>query len=183
MSSPAARDLSLDAFRGLTVLLMVLVNLQVGGHAFAWIDHAEWNGLTLADLVFPWFLLIVGLSIPLAIDGRPVSGVRIVRRSVLLFAIGIALALLIRPKFEPEQIRWMGVLQRIAFVYLACALLAKATRGWRVSAAVAALCLIAHTLLLLTPAPGDVAPSLAAGEGMASWFDRLLLPGRIYRTT
>ncbi len=177
------RDHALDAFRGLTVVLMVLVNLQPPGNALPWLAHAPWDGLTLADLVFPWFLLIVGLSIPLAIDGREVRVTRIVRRSVLLFAIGVVLALMIRPRFEPEQIRWMGVLQRIAIVYLACALLAVATRGWRGPAVVAVLCLAAHSALLLTPAPGEAAPSLSAGEGMAGWLDQRLLPGRVSRTT
>lgn len=178
------RDHALDAFRGLTVLLMILVNVQGSGEAaFPLLKHAEWNGLTLADLVFPWFLLIVGLSTPLAIDGRHAGTWRIVRRSALLFAIGVALALMIRPRFDPDQIRWMGVLQRIGIVYLACALLAKWTRGWRVPAMVAVACLIVHTLVLLSPAPGQATPSLLAGEGMAGWLDRLLLPGRIYRTT
>ena len=63
---PHSRDLSLDAFRGLTVMLMIIVNMQGNGElAFAALEHAPWNGLTFADLVFPWFLFIVGLSIPL----------------------------------------------------------------------------------------------------------------------
>jgi predicted acyltransferase len=63
------RDPSLDSFRGLDVLLMILVNVQGNGEiAFATLKHAEWNGLTFADLVFPIFLLIVGLSAPLALD-------------------------------------------------------------------------------------------------------------------
>ena len=68
------RDLSLDAFRGLTVILMIIVNLQgYGDAAYSALKHAEWNGMTFADLVFPWFLFIVGLSIPLALD-RASSG-------------------------------------------------------------------------------------------------------------
>lgn len=174
------RDLSLDAFRGLTVLLMILVNVQgSGANAYAMLRHAEWNGVTLADLVFPWFLLIVGVSVQLAIDGRDAAWGRIVRRGVLLFAIGVALALMIRPT---EPVRWMGVLQRIGIVYIACAAVAKTTRGWRAPATLAAVALAIHTALLLTPAPSETAASLAPGGGMAGWLDRLL-PGRLYRTT
>ncbi len=178
------RDSSLDAFRGLTVVAMILVNVQgAPPAAYAWLTHAEWHGMTPADLVFPWFLLIVGLSIPLAIDGRAVPALRIVRRAALLFAIGVVLALLIRPRFEPEQIRWMGVLQRIGIVYLAAALFARTFGGWRAPALAAAVLMTAHLVLLTLPAPGAVQASLAPGEGMAGWLDRALLPGRIYRTT
>lgn len=178
------RDLSLDAFRGLTVVAMILVNVQgTPPLAYGWLSHAEWNGMTGADLIFPWFLLIVGLSIPLAIDGRAVGAGRIVRRSLLLFVLGVVLALLIRPRFEPEQIRWMGVLQRIGIVYLAAALVARATRGWRVPLLLATGAMAFHALLLLTPAPGTATASLAAGQGMAAWLDQALLPGRLYRTT
>lgn len=176
-----ARDPSLDAFRGLTVLLMAVVNLQGSGeHAFRLLEHAPWNGLTLADLVFPWFLLIVGLSVPLALDGRTTPVGRIVRRAALLFALGVVLAWLIKPSLDIAQVRWMGVLQRIGIVYLACALAARADRGWRGPALLAAVCLIVHAILLHS-APPDGPASLAQGQGMASWLDRTLLPGRFYR--
>ena len=72
MTAPV-RDLSLDAFRGLTVVLMVIVNVQGSGDdAFSLLNHAPWHGLTFADLVFPWFLFIVGLSAPLALAPKSV---------------------------------------------------------------------------------------------------------------
>lgn len=181
------RDQSLDAFRGLTVMLMVIVNIQGSGDdAFFWLKHAEWNGLTLADLVFPWFLFIVGLSAPLALErpGQQRDWPRIIRRTALLFLIGIALAWLIRPRFEFDDIRIAGVLQRIAIVYLACALIMAMKGGWRWPALAAVALMAAHGLMLLfMPAPGAALPSLNAGEGIAGWFDQQFLPGRIYRKT
>ncbi len=181
------RDQSLDAFRGLTVLLMVIVNIQGSGDdAFFWLKHAEWNGLTLADLVFPWFLFIVGLSAPLALErpGQVHDWPRIIRRTALLFLIGVALAWLIRPRFELSDIRIAGVLQRIAIVYLACALIMTMKGGWRWPAIIAVAVMAVHGLmLLLVPAPGAVLPSLNPGEGIAGWLDQQLLPGRIYRKT
>jgi predicted acyltransferase len=181
------RDQSLDAFRGLTVMLMVIVNIQGSADdAYFWLKHAEWNGLTLADLVFPWFLFIVGLSGPLALErpGQQRDWARILRRTVLLFLIGVILAWLIRPRFEFADIRIAGVLQRIAIVYLACALIMAMKSGWRWPAIAAVGVMVIHGLMLLfVPAPGAALPSLTAGEGIAGWLDQQLLPGRIYRKT
>lgn len=164
---------------------MVLVNLQGSGEAAPyWIKHATWHGLTFADLVFPWFILIVGLSVALAMDGRPHAGIApVLRRTAVLLAIGIALGWLIRPTLDLSEVRWVGVLQRIAIVYLACALAARSTRGIATVAALALSCLLAHAaILLLVTAPGETAPSLAMGQGASGWFDRALVPGRLYKT-
>ena len=180
------RDLSLDAFRGLTVILMIIVNMQGNGDAaYAALKHAEWNGLTFADLVFPWFLFIVGLSIPLALD-RAHSGspwLIVFRRSCVLFVLGVILSWLIRP-VEFDQIRWMGVLQRIGIVYLACALVVLVRPGWKLAALLSVLILLLHSWLILkVPAPGELVPSLNPGEGLTGWLDRQYLPGRLLRKT
>jgi predicted acyltransferase len=177
------RDLSLDAFRGLTVILMIIVNLQGNGDAaFAALKHAEWHGLTFADLVFPWFLFIVGLSIPLALDragsGSPWPGV--LRRFLILFILGVVLAWFIRP-VEFDQIRWMGVLQRIAIVYLACAAVVLVSRGWMVAALLALAILVAHSWLLVVAVDGT--NSLTTGAGLNAWLDQQFLPGRLLRKT
>ena len=177
------RDLSLDAFRGLTVLLMIIVNIQGNGDAaYAALKHAEWHGLTFADLVFPWFLFIVGLSVPLALD-RAHSGSpwpQVIRRTLLLFALGVILSWLIRP-VEFGQIRWMGVLQRIAFVYLACAALLLWTRGWVTAAAMAGAALLLHSWLLFVAVDG--VNSLTEGAGLNAALDQQWLPGRLLRKT
>jgi predicted acyltransferase len=177
------RDLSLDAFRGLTVILMIIVNIQGNGDAaFAPLKHAEWHGLTFADLVFPWFLFIVGLSIPLALD-RVHSGSpwpQVLRRSFVLFALGVVLAWLIRP-VEFDQIRWMGVLQRIGFVYLACAAVVLLARNWWLALLLAIAALVVHSWLLFIPIDG--ANSLTEGAGLNASLDQDLLPGRLLRKT
>lgn len=133
------RIVSLDAFRGLTIMLMILVNNPGDwGSIYAPLKHADWHGWTPTDLVFPFFLFIVGVAIPLALGKRKESGdtAKVVRhiilRSLALFLIGVSLSgfgLLF--KLGPEygigdllaNIRIPGVLQRIAICYLVVSLL------------------------------------------------------------
>jgi predicted acyltransferase len=147
-ATTAQRDLSLDSFRGVDVLLMILVNVQGNdAAAFPLLKHAEWNGLTFADLVFPIFLLIVGLSAPLAFD-RPGITIRwsaILRRTFLLFMIGVGLSWLIKPTLEPDLIRWTGVLQRIAIVYLVCVIVIVIRRGARLAMGITVFMLAFHS--------------------------------------
>ncbi len=179
------RDGSLDGLRGLDILLMILVNLQGSDEAaFPWLVHASWQGLTFADLVFPVFLLITGLSTPLALDraGYSFSWLAIFKRVFLLFMIGVLLGWLIRPSFDPAMIRWTGVLQRIAIVYLVCAAVVVAQRGIILPLLLALFLLAGHSfVLLLVAAPGETAPSLVAGQGMSGWLDQHFLPGRVHR--
>jgi predicted acyltransferase len=175
------RDLSLDAFRGLTVILMIIVNIQGNGEAaFAALKHAEWDGLTFADLVFPWFLFIVGLSVPLALDRglNRSPWLQLLKRSLVLFALGVILAWLIRP-VEFDQIRWMGVLQRIGIVYLACAAVVLLTRNWWIAAIASLAALALHSWLIFLPVDG--VNSLTEGAGLNASLDQNLLPGRLLR--
>lgn len=179
------RDPSLDSFRGIDVLLMILVNVQGdGAAAFAPLRHAEWNGLTFADLVFPIFLLIVGLSAPLALDkpGRVFRWTAIGRRAVLLFMIGVALSWLIRPTLDPDLIRWTGVLQRIAIVYLICAAVIFVRRSALLPMLVAVSLLLFHAWMLLNVGtPLGAPPGMEPGEGISGWLDQNLIPGRVLR--
>jgi predicted acyltransferase len=181
------RDMSLDAFRGIDVLLMILVNVQGSDDAaFALLKHAEWNGLTFADLVFPIFLLITGLSAPLALDrvDRPVSWPAILKRVALLFMIGVALSWLIKPTLDPNLIRWTGVLQRIAIVYLVCAIVIILRRGAGLAVGLALILMALHTWILLkVGAPGGNGPSMEPGMGMSGWLDQNFIPGRVLRKT
>ena len=181
------RDYSLDLFRGITILLMVVVNVQGSpDHVYPLIEHAQWNGLTLADLVFPWFLFIAGLSAPLAMDRAHTTSPwpNIVKRAAILFGIGMLLSWLIHPTLDPDKIRWTGVLQRIAIVYVLCVAVILARPGYVLAMLLAGFILVLHSwLLLYVPAPGEAVPSLAAGEGLSGWLDRLLVPGRILRKT
>ena len=180
-----ARDPSLDSFRGIDVLLMILVNVQGNSDAaFSMLKHAEWHGLTFADLVFPIFLLIVGLSAPLALDkpGHILSWGAICRRAFLLFIIGVGLSWLIRPTLDPDMIRWTGVLQRIAIVYLVCAAVIVVRRGAALAAFIAILLLVAHSWMLLrVGAPSGGPPSMNPGMGISGWLDQNFIPGRVLR--
>uniref|UniRef100_A0A1B0BY02 Heparan-alpha-glucosaminide N-acetyltransferase catalytic domain-containing protein n=1 Tax=Glossina palpalis gambiensis TaxID=67801 RepID=A0A1B0BY02_9MUSC len=116
---------SLDTFRGLTIVLMIFVN-NGGGH-YWWIEHAPWNGLHLADIVFPSFLWIMGVCIPISIKSQITRDVtkyrivlRILWRSLKLFSIGLCLNSINGPKLE--NLRIMGVLQRLGVAYLICGL-------------------------------------------------------------
>ncbi|NCT71416.1 MAG: DUF5009 domain-containing protein [Xanthomonadaceae bacterium] len=132
MSAAPARFASVDALRGLTVAAMLLVNTPGDwSHVYAPLLHAEWHGVTPTDLVFPFFLFIVGVSIALGVVPRAEAGVprRALVRAVLwraakIVALGLALHLLAyllldRPSFRP----W-GVLQRIGLCFAIAGLLA-----------------------------------------------------------
>lgn len=122
---PAKKRLqSLDTFRGITMVLMIFVNS--GGGKYWWIDHASWNGLHLADIVFPSFLWIMGVCIPISIKSQLSRGVQktdilktVIWRSIKLFFLGLFLNSINGPTFE--DLRIMGVLQRFGIAYLVVA--------------------------------------------------------------
>ena len=122
------RLVSLDLFRGATIAFMIVVNSQTNEEAFWPLRHASWNGWTPTDLVFPFFLFIVGVSLVLSFQSRLAHGcskstlmLRVVRRSAILFAIGLALNGL--GSLSLEHWRIPGVLQRIAIAYCAAAVI------------------------------------------------------------
>ncbi len=188
MTASEQRLVSLDAFRGLTIGAMVLVN-NPGSfeHVHAPLEHAEWHGWTPTDLVFPFFLFIVGVSMTFALPrqlealGKPALYRRVLRRCVLLFALGLLLNL--SPEFALGDLRIAGVLQRIAIVYLAVSVLYLETSR-RTQIAVA-LALLGGYWLLMTraAAPGFEAGDLSPEGNLASWIDRRFLPGRLWRET
>src|SRR5512145_1432186 len=118
------RLVSLDAFRGLTIAAMVLVN-NPGTWAAVHppLRHAAWHGWTATDLVFPFFLFIVGVAIPLSLEHRAPAPalVRVLRRASVIFALGLVLNGAAGADWA--TIRIPGVLQRIAVCYVAGAVL------------------------------------------------------------
>jgi len=180
---------SLDALRGLTIAGMILVNNPGSwDHVFAPLRHAEWHGWTPTDLVFPFFLFIVGVSISLSfsrkiersIENRPLY-FKIIKRSLILFALGILLALI--PRFNFATLRIPGVLQRIALCYLFSSLLflKTGTKG----RAIASLFLLAFYWLImkLIPVPGYGAGILSYEGNLCSYIDSKLLAGHLYKPT
>jgi predicted acyltransferase len=184
---PERRILSIDVFRGLTVAGMVLVNNPgTWGAVYAPLRHADWHGWTPTDLIFPFFLFIVGVAIPLALgrrlredSGRGPIVLRILRRAAIIFALGLVLHAV--SNFDAATIRLPGVLQRIAVCYLVAALVFVFT-GWRTQAAVAGAALLAYwALLTLVPVPGFGAGDLGKEGNLAAWLDRILLGPHIWR--
>ena len=180
------RFLALDVFRGLTIAGMIVVNDPGDwGAVYAPLLHADWHGLTPTDLVFPFFLFIVGVSVVLAytkrLDRGDVSSsmyVKVFMRAALIFGLGILLALF--PEFDFSDIRIPGVLQRIAIVFLVCSLLFlntdRRTQIW-----IAGLGLVGYWLAMaLLPIPIDdvIREALATGEVMRSaGFGRVPVDG------
>ena len=120
------RLLSLDIVRGLTVAGMIMVN-NGHGKAFEMLRHAKWNGLSLSDFVFPFFLFIMGVSIFLSYSRRGFTLTRsnflkILKRTVILFLLGIAINWVDKLLYTDlvtsfEELRFWAVLQRIALCY------------------------------------------------------------------
>lgn len=184
-SPTSGRLLSLDAFRGLTVAAMILVN-NAGdwGHIYPPLEHADWHGWTPTDLIFPFFLFIVGVSITYALGGKQTGGLgrKIVRRGLTLFALGLFLNFF--PKFDPTTVRIPGVLQRIGLVYIACSFIylnytERQQRWW-----LAGLLIGYWLLMTLVPVPGVGYPNLEPTTNLSAWLDNLILtPAHVYKAT
>lgn len=170
------RLLSLDVFRGVTVASMILVNNPGDwGHIYAPLDHAEWNSCTPTDLIFPFFLFIVGVSISFAFQGKVADSktvIKIFTRSLKLFGLGLFLSLF--PKFDISVVRIPGVLQRIAMVFLFCSLIFLVTKN-RTQHIIFVLILIGYWVLMaLIPVP-DYGPANFEPEfNLGAYFDRLI---------
>jgi predicted acyltransferase len=180
-ASVPARLFSLDVFRGLTVMAMILVNNPGDwGHIYWPLEHAEWNGWTPTDLIFPFFLFIVGVSLAYALAGAknahaPLGPVmaRVARRAAILFALGVFTSLY--PEFDFLGVRIMGVLQRIALVFLGCSFI-YLTTSWRTQVILLITLLVGYAMLLqVVPVPGVGPASLAPTTNLGAWLDRLVL--------
>jgi len=177
---------SLDAFRGLTIAAMVLVN-NPGSWNFVYppLRHAEWHGWTPTDLIFPFFLFIVGVSLALSLSRRKEEGrgmiliyAKIAERSILLFALGLFLWLV--PHFRTAGIRIPGVLQRIAVCFLIGSLIYLRTDG-KLRLVVILVFLAGYWLALkLIPVPGVGAGGLAHDGNLPGYIDDKLLHGHLY---
>lgn len=179
------RLVSLDVFRGITIAGMILVNNPGSNHLYWPLEHAAWHGWTPTDLIFPFFLFIVGISITLALGRRVEMGgsqhdllLKIVRRSLIIFLLGLIING--SPYFHLSTIRIPGVLQRIAVCYFVVSLIFVYTK-WKTQAALAVALLISYWLLMIhVAAPGFVAGDLTRQGSLASYVDRAALAGHIY---
>jgi predicted acyltransferase len=186
-SSLSGRMLSLDVFRGLTIAGMILVNNPGTWSSIHWpLEHAEWNGWTPTDLIFPFFLFIVGVSITLAFARRVESGsdqhallLKVIKRAAIIFALGVFLNGF--PYFNLAEIRIAGVLQRISVCYLIASLIFLKTT-WRTQAiTVGVLLLFYWFLMTVVPVMVFGANDLSKEGNLAAHVDRWLMGKHIWK--
>ncbi len=194
------RLVSLDVFRGLTVMAMILVTNPGTYSAVYWpLLHADWNGWTPTDMIFPSFLFTAGVAITFSLASRMRRGDRsgtlaghILRRSGILIALGLFLNAF--PQFDLPTLRIPGVLQRIALCYLCGGLLylflardeewsGKApgrarTRVSGLAVVTVAILIVYWALVKLVPVPGFGAGRLDSFGNLGAYIDRTLLGTR-----
>src|ERR1700694_5498949 len=204
LASKRERLLSLDVFRGMTVAGMLLVNNPGTWSAiFPPLEHAEWNGWTPTDLIFPFFLFIVGITTHLSLSARRARGdddsaivKQILRRGLIIYLLGFAMAMFPfyqwgtidpipnagawdRILFRIEHVRILGVLPRIAIVYVCAALLTLKTTVKQQIVIVAALLFGYWFAMTLIPVPGEgVVGALLLDthdRNLAAYLDRAIL--------
>lgn len=187
MEEKAKRMVSLDVFRGVTIMGMILVNNPGSwSHIYKPLGHAPWHGWTPTDFIFPFFLFIVGVAMSLSFSKRLERGdtraqlmVKVVRRTLILFAIGIFLNLF--PYFKFSDVRILGVLQRIALCYFFSSLIIlffnqRLQIGWTI------FLLVLYALLIkLIPVPGYGAGVLEPKGNLCWYIDSRLLAGHTWR--
>ncbi len=183
------RLISLDVFRGLTIAVMILVNNPGSwSHVYGPLRHAQWHGWTFADTVFPFFLFIVGVAIAFSFGSRleAESGkrslyIKIIRRTLILFALGLFLGGF--PFYELATLRIPGVLQRIAVCYLITSVIFlnstwKGQLAWAIG-----LLLFYWAIMEWIPVPGTGAGLYEKGSNLAAWVDGRLLAGHMWPVT
>lgn len=180
------RWIALDFFRGLTIALMIIANNPGDWkEEYYQLQHAEWFGITFADFIAPIFIFIMGVSIALAFSKQLEKGVntkifykKIAKRAVILFLLGLSINLLLMSAWGGFRI--VGVLQRIAIVYVVCSILFLKTK-WKTQLMIGLGVLIAYCLLfLVVPVPGLGKVSLSVQNNWLSWVDTHFLPGLLY---
>jgi predicted acyltransferase len=193
---PAERLMCLDIFRGLMVAGMILVDNPGSDEKAYWaIKHAEWNGWTTADFIFPAFLFLVGVSIVFAFAARLRRGesrgqilLHAFKRSLILIAVGLFVNASPIIGVDLHAWRLEGVTQRIAVCYFVAAILVLWSdfRGQLIAIVV---CLVGYwALLRFAPVPGlgvpgrDI-PFMDPDKNIAAWFDRKLFMGHLFDGT
>jgi predicted acyltransferase len=149
--------------------------------------HPYWVGLRFYDLIFPLFVFITGVAITLSLprlverEGKANAHGRVIRRALILYVLGLIYYGGLRGSFD--EIRYVGVLQRIAFCYLAASILFL-NLNWRGLLAVTVGLLAGYwALMTFVPVPGVGAGSYAPNANLTNWLDTQFLPGRMWDKT
>ena len=185
----AGRLVALDAFRGLTIAFMVLVNDPGDGRHVYWpLEHAQWNGWTPTDVVFPSFLWIAGVAMTLSLAKRTAAGasrpallLQALRRAAIIFVLG--LVVYAAPRFDLHTQRIMGVLQRIAICYFIATAIYLTTKVRGQIAWIAGLLAVYWLIMALAPVPGFGAGRLDVEGNFAHYVDRIVLGSHNYHAT
>jgi predicted acyltransferase len=196
--APAGRLDSLDALRGFDMLWIsggdMLVNALrdiTGWPALQWasvqLEHVEWEGFHFYDLIFPLFLFISGVTIPLALARRRAKGERssslifkFTRRALLLVFLGMVYNGFFN--FDWPNMRYASVLARIGLGYYFAALIVMYATP-RIQAITAGAILLGYwAIIALVPVPGIGAGVITPAGSIVGYVDRLLLPGKLYFT-
>ena len=193
MTEPKQRLLSLDFFRGLTVAAMILVNNPGSwSHIYAPLEHAEWNGCTPTDLIFPFFLWIVGVSIAFAMGSNKADPsthqktiIKAIKRGITLYLLGFFLAIfgkimavIIDGKSLAEAfqtVRLLGVLQRIGIVFTISSIIFLRVSNKGIFKLFIAILAIYWALMTFVPVPGIGYANLEKETNLAAWIDRGIL--------
>ena len=189
----SSRLLSLDVFRGATVAGMMMVNNPGSwSNIYPPFKHAAWNGWTFTDLIFPFFLWIVGVAMTFSFSKRVEQGadrnklmLHTLQRALSIFAIGLFLngfpfGLIFGHQFSWAAIRIPGVLQRIAICYLvAGSIVLYTNRLWQIRWTVIFL-IVYWILIKMVPVP-DFGPGVLEAKGSLAWYiDSILLSGHTW---
>ncbi|MDN3586542.1 DUF5009 domain-containing protein [Pedobacter aquatilis] len=187
MSQPKQRLLSLDFFRGLTVAAMILVNNPGSwGHIYAPLEHAEWNGCTPTDLIFPFFLWIVGVSIAFAMSSSKAEPsthnktiVKAIKRGLILYFLGFFLAIFGKLINDPanalQTVRLLGVLQRIGIVFIISSIIFLKVSERNIFKTLIVILAVYWALMTLVPVPGVGYANMEKETNLAAWIDRGIL--------
>ena len=176
------RIVSVDIFRGMTIVLMILVNTPgTWSNVYPPLLHAEWHGYTPTDLVFPFFLFIVGTSIVFAYRNKQASAAvykKITIRTLKLIGLGLFLgAFTIHFPFFKEfgEIRFPGVLQRIGVVFFFASVL-YLNLNWKKLVGISFLLLVGYWLLMVVvPVAGEPSTLARAPNNLANYVDLQVL--------
>lgn len=188
------RLLSLDIFRGLTLVAMTLVNMPGDDdHTYRIISHVKWNGWTIADLIFPFFIFIVGVAMPYSFSKRLARGDskakligHVFVRSAGLFAVGVFMTWYYNymnglPDYHLNNIRIFGALQRIGLCYLFAATLYLMLKPRGLAIWTVVTLVLYFVLLKFVPVPGQGAVVLAKHGNWVQYIDLHLMPGHLWK--
>jgi predicted acyltransferase len=182
------RIVALDAFRGLTMALMVMVNNAGSDAIYHQFSHSRWHGWTIADTIFPSFLWIVGVAITFSLSKRVSSGasrgellLQVFRRAAILYVLGLVVYL--APAFDLSTQRLLGVLQRIAICYFIGAAVYLNTRLRGQILWIIGLLAGYWALMMLVPVPGYGAGNLTVEGNFAHYIDSIVLGRHNYQAT